>query len=39
MKTMARMTGESAGEIGPGAVAELRELTRLYLENRLAEPL
>ena len=36
MKTMARMTRESGGEVGPGAMTELREMTRLYLEGRLA---
>ena len=39
MKTMARMTRESGGEVGPGEMTELREMTRLYLENRLAKPL
>ena len=37
MKTMARMTRESGGEISPRATNELREMTRLYLENRLAQ--
>jgi AcrR family transcriptional regulator len=37
MKTMARMTRESGGEISSGATTELREMTRLYLENRLAK--
>jgi AcrR family transcriptional regulator len=37
MKTMARMAWESGGEVGPGAATELREMTRLYLENRLAK--
>jgi AcrR family transcriptional regulator len=37
MKTMARMTRESGGEVGPGAMTELREMTRLYLESRLAK--
>ena len=39
MKTMARMTRESGVEVGPGAITELREMTRLYLESRLAKPL
>ena len=39
MKTMARMTRESGVEVGPGAMTELREMTRLYLESRLAPPL
>src|ERR1700683_5473798 len=39
MKTMARMTRESGVEVGPGAMTELREMTRLYLESRLAQPL
>jgi AcrR family transcriptional regulator len=39
MKTMARMTRESGGEIGSGATTELPEMTRLYLENRFAKPL
>ena len=34
MKTMARMKRES-GEVDPGAVIELREMTRLYLADRL----
>jgi len=38
MKTMARMTRESGGEISSGAMTELREMTRLYLEGRLAKP-
>jgi AcrR family transcriptional regulator len=38
MKTMARMSRESASEVGPRARTELREMTRLYLENRLAKP-
>jgi AcrR family transcriptional regulator len=36
MKTMARMTRESGVEVGPGVMTELREMTRLYLESRLA---
>ncbi len=38
MKTMARMTRESRGDDRPGAMNELREMTRLYLESRLAKP-
>jgi hypothetical protein len=37
MKTMARMKRDSGGEVGPGAMTELREMTRLYLEGRLAK--
>jgi AcrR family transcriptional regulator len=39
MKTMARMTREPRGDDRPGAMNELREMTRLYLESRLAKPL
>jgi AcrR family transcriptional regulator len=38
MKTMARITRESGAEVGPGAMIEMREMTRLYLEGRLAKP-
>ncbi len=39
MKTMARMTREPGYDDRPGAMNELREMTRLYLESRLAKPL
>jgi len=37
MKTMAALTVKNTGKPAPGPVAELREMTRLYLANKLGE--